>query len=109
MDHCKYGYSCISLAHTGVFSSSPPTTEITSCPFATRRTSVITGTATLGAALKCSGPKAEPQLLQITGGNSPVGQVSACLLLTSAAPPNSSPSTPNPACTPPRAPLLALG
>src|SRR5713226_4254233 len=47
--HCKYGYSCISLAHTGVFSSSPPAMEMTSWPFGTRCVPTTRGTVTRSA------------------------------------------------------------
>src|SRR5215475_7540874 len=47
--HCRYGYSCISFAQTGVFNSSPPAIEITSCPFATRRVPTTRGTLTRSA------------------------------------------------------------
>src|SRR5882757_5293444 len=59
--HCRYGYSCISFAHTGVFSSSPPAIEITSCPFGTRRVPVTRGTETLSALRKSFSSKAAPQ------------------------------------------------
>ncbi len=46
--------------------------EITSCPLATRRTPITSGTATRGAGRKCSGPSDAPHFGQITGGKKDV-------------------------------------
>src|SRR6202795_439572 len=61
MFHWTYGYSCISLAHGGVFISSPPTMVITSWPFGTRRRVCAAGTVIVSAATKSSSVSSAPQ------------------------------------------------
>src|ERR1700722_2677993 len=64
MFHCRYGYSVISPAHGGVFSSRPPTMVITSWPLGTRRRVSTEGTVTVSAATKCSEVRNAPQVAQ---------------------------------------------
>src|SRR6266478_6834311 len=65
--HCKYGYSCISLAQTGVFSSRPPAMEMTSWPLGTRCVPTTRGTVTRSALRMFSSARSALQYLQ-TGG-----------------------------------------
>src|ERR1700722_20925575 len=60
MFHCRYGYSCISPAQGGVFSSRPPTIVITSWPLGTRRRVSTEGTVTVSAATKLSEVRKAP-------------------------------------------------
>src|ERR1700722_1109193 len=64
MFHCRYGYSVISPAHGGVFSSRPPTMVITSWPLGTRRRVSTEGTVTVSAATKFSEVRNAPQVAQ---------------------------------------------
>src|SRR5271154_7551243 len=68
MFHCRYGYSCISFAHGGVFSSKPPTMVTTSCPFGTRSRVSAVGIVTTSAGTQSSSSKAAPQSGQKPGG-----------------------------------------
>src|SRR5712671_1891635 len=64
--HCRYGYSCISLAHTGVFSSSPPAMEITSWPLGKRRVPATRGTVTRSARRRCESDNSAPHWVHDT-------------------------------------------
>src|SRR6202790_2722985 len=59
--HCRYGYSCISFAQTGVFNSRPPAMEMTSWPFGTRRDPTTRGTVTRSALRRFSSCNSAPQ------------------------------------------------